>query len=167
LQKLSRNLPTGLLLCFCDDLNLHISVDFFKLRVPTQVTSKRISQTNYFYRTSISRTITHPQYWNLVHIKYPIINFFYSIVKLSFLVSTFNAHTYFFAISEKLLHQNMYKTLRTTQNSFNNWGKSKPNGQKAMLFLMRSCSIQSLVLHSDNDHMQNRHHVIYCLAHGG
>jgi len=26
LKKLSRNLPTGLLLSFCDDLNLHISV---------------------------------------------------------------------------------------------------------------------------------------------
>jgi len=32
---------------------------------------------------------------------------------------------------------------------------------------MRSCSIQSLVLHSDNDHMQNRHHVFCGLAHGG
>jgi len=29
-------------------------------------------------------------------------------------------HTYFFAISEKLLHENMQKTLRTTQNLFNN-----------------------------------------------
>jgi len=72
-------------------------------------------------------------------------------MKLSFPVSTFNAHTYFFAISEKLLHENMYKTLRTTHNLFNNWRKSKPNGQKTVLFLMRSCSIQSLVLHSDNE----------------
>ena len=46
-------------------------------------------------------------------------NFFYSIMKLSFLVSTFNAHTYFFAISEKLSHENMQKILRTTQNLFN------------------------------------------------
>jgi len=33
----------------------------FKLRVPTKVTSKRISKANYFYRTSISLTIAHPQ----------------------------------------------------------------------------------------------------------
>jgi len=87
-------------------------------------------------------------------IKYAIINFFYSIMKLSFLVSTFYAHTYFFAISEKLSHENTQKILRTTQNLFNKRGKSKPCCQKAVLFLMRSCSIQSLVLHSDNDHMQ-------------
>jgi len=87
-------------------------------------------------------------------------------MKLSFLVSTFNAHMYFFAISEKLPHENMQKILRTTQNLFNKWGKSKPSFQKAVLFLMRSCSIQSLVLHSDNDHMQNRHHVIFGLAYG-
>jgi len=30
-------------------------------------------------------------------------------MKLSFPVSTFNAHTYFFAISENLLHENMQK----------------------------------------------------------
>jgi len=59
---LSRNLPTSLRLCFCDNLNLHISVGLFKLRVPTKVTRKRISQANYFYRTSISRASTHPQY---------------------------------------------------------------------------------------------------------
>jgi len=29
-----------------------------------------------------------------------------------------------------------------------------PSGQETFLFRMRSCSIQSLVLHSDNDHMQ-------------
>jgi len=75
-------------------------------------------------------------------------------MKLSFPVSTFNAHAYFFAISGKRLHESMQKTLRTTQNLFNNRGKSKPSGQKTVLFLMRSCSIQSLVLHSDNDHMQ-------------
>jgi len=74
-------------------------------------------------------------------------------MKLSFPVGTFNAHAYFFAISEKLLHENMHKTLRTKHNSFNNWGKSKPSGQKTVPFLMRSCSIQSLVLHWNNDHM--------------
>jgi len=65
-------------------------------------------------------------------------------MKLSFPVSTFNAHTYFFAISEKLLHENMQKTQRTTDNLLNNWGKSKTSGQKTVLFLMRSCSIQIL-----------------------
>jgi len=37
-------------------------------------------------------------------------------MKLCFPVSTFNAHTYFFAMSEKRLHQNMQKTRRTTQS---------------------------------------------------
>jgi len=46
-------------------------------------------------------------------------------MKLSFPISTFNAHTYFFAISKKRLHENMQKTLRITQNLFNNWGKIK------------------------------------------
>jgi len=36
-----------------------------------------------------------------------------------------DAHAYFFAIAEKLLHENMQKTLRTTHNLFNNWGKIK------------------------------------------
>jgi len=40
----------------------------FKLQVPTKVTSKRISQAKYFYRTSISRASMHPQHWNLIHI---------------------------------------------------------------------------------------------------
>jgi len=88
--------------------NLHISVGLFKLRVPTKVTSKRISQANYFYRTSISRTTTHPQYWNLIHIK-SIIIFFCSFMKLIFSVSIFNAHEHFFAVSEKRLHENPQK----------------------------------------------------------
>jgi len=74
-------------------------------------------------------------------------------MKLSFPISTFNAHTYFFAISKKRLHENMHKTLRITHNLFSNWKKSKPSGQKTDFFIMRSCSIQSLVLHSGNDHM--------------
>jgi len=56
-------------------------------------------------------------------------------MKLSFLASTFNAHTYFFTISEKLPHENMQKILRTTRNLFNKWGKSKPSCQKAVFFL--------------------------------
>jgi len=42
-------------------------------------------------------------------------------MKLSFPISTFNAHTYFFARSEKRLHENKQKTLRTTKNLFYNW----------------------------------------------
>jgi len=42
-------------------------------------------------------------------------------MKLSFPISTFNAHTHFFARFEKLLHENMQKELRTTKNLFNNW----------------------------------------------
>jgi len=41
-------------------------------------------------------------------------------MNLSFPMSTFNGHTYLFAISEKRLHENTQKTLRTTQNLFNN-----------------------------------------------
>jgi len=33
-------------------------------------------------------------------------------MKVSFPVSTFNAHTYFFTISEKLLHENMQKNTK-------------------------------------------------------
>jgi len=58
-------------------------------------------------------------------------------------------------MSEKRLHENMQKTLRTTHNLFSNWAKSTPSGKKTVPFLMRSCSIQCLVLHSGNDHMQN------------
>jgi len=36
-------------------------------------------------------------------------------MKLSFPINTFNANAYFFAISEKLLHENMQKTLRSPQ----------------------------------------------------
>ena len=125
LKKLSRNLPTGQLLFFCNYLNLHISLSLFKLRVSTRVTSKWINQANYLYRTSISRTTTHPQYCNLIHIKSPIINLLCSFTKLSFPISTLNVRAYFPAISGKLLHTNMQKTLRTTQSLFNNWGKIK------------------------------------------
>jgi len=149
----SRIATAGLLLSFCDDLNLRKSVGLLKLRVPTKVTSKLISQANYFYRTSISRASTHLQYWNLIHIKYPIINFFYSFMKLSVPISTFNAHTYFLARSEKLLHENKQKTPRTTKNLFNNW-ENQSQAVRKQFFPMRSCSIQRLVLHSDNNHKQ-------------
>jgi len=44
------------------------------------------------------------------------------------------------------------KTLWTTQNLFNNWGKIK--AKKTIIFLTRSYGILSLVLHSDNNHTQ-------------
>jgi len=40
-------------------------------------------------------------------------------MKFSFSISTFNEHAYFFAISKKILHENMQRTLRTTKNVFN------------------------------------------------
>jgi len=52
-------------------------------------------------------------------------------MKLSFPISTFNVHAYFFAISEKRLHENMQKTRRITQTLLNNWGKIKPSNADA------------------------------------
>jgi len=37
---------------------MHISVGLFRLRVPTKVTSKQISQANYFYRQGYHRSRT-------------------------------------------------------------------------------------------------------------
>jgi len=45
---------------------------------------------------------------------------FRNLIKLGFPISTFNAHTYFVARSEKRLHENKQKTLITTNNLFNN-----------------------------------------------
>jgi len=42
-------------------------------------------------------------------------------MKVIFPISTFNAHMYFFARSEKRLHEHKQKTLRTRKNLFNNW----------------------------------------------
>jgi len=142
------------------------SVGLFKLRLLTKVASKRTNQANYFYRTSISRTTTHPQYWYLIHIKSLIINFFYSIMKVSLPISTFNDHAYFFATSEKLLHENMHKTLRTTQNVFSNGRKSKPSGKKAVPFLMRIVASKVWCYIQATTTCKNRHHVICDLAHG-
>jgi len=36
-------------------------------------------------------------------------------MELCFPINTFNAHAYFFSISEKILHEKMQKTLKTTQ----------------------------------------------------
>ena len=62
-------------------------------------------------------------------------NFFHSITKLSFPICTFNAHTYFFAMSEKLLHENMKKTRRTTKNLFNNCENQSKVVIKQFVFL--------------------------------
>jgi len=55
-------------------------------------------------------------------------------MKLSFPISTFNVHTYFFAISEKLLHENKQKTLTTTKNLFNNWQNQSQAVRKQLFF---------------------------------
>jgi len=49
---------------------------------------------------------------------------------------------------KKLLNKNLQNILRTTYNLFNNWRKNAASTQKTFLFLMRSCSIHILVLHS-------------------
>jgi len=61
----------------------------------------------------------------------------------------------------------MNSSFLTSETFYLTTRNSKPSGQETVLFLMRSCSIQSLVLHSDNEHMQNQHHVICGVAHGG
>jgi len=87
-------------------------------------------------------------------------------MKLSFPISTFNAHTYFFAISEKRLHENMQKTLRTTHNLFNNWGNNKARRSENSYF---SCVVASKVWCYIRTTItcKNRHHVVCDLAHGG
>jgi len=137
-----------------------------KLRVPTKVTSKRISQPNYFYRTSNSRASAYPQYWNLIHIKYPIVNFFYSFTKLSFAISTFNAHTYCFARSEKLLHENRQKALRTTNNLFNDWENQSQAVRKQFFFKFEVVASKVWCYIRTTITSKNRHHVICGLAHG-
>jgi len=57
-------------------------------------------------------------------------------MKLSFPISTFNAHTYFFAISEKLLHDNMKKNAKKHTICLTTEEKSKPGDQKIVIFLM-------------------------------
>jgi len=88
-------------------------------------------------------------------------------MKLSFPVSIFNAHIYFFAISEKRLHENLQKAPRTTQNLFNNWGKSSQEVRKQFFSLFEVvaskawCYIRTMITR------KNRHHVLCGLAHGG
>jgi len=48
--------------------------------------------------------------------------------------SPYNAHTYFFARSEKLLHENMQKTLRTANDLFNNWENQTQAIRKQFFF---------------------------------
>ena len=107
-----------------------------------------------FYSTSISRTNTHPQYWNL-HIKSPVINFFLFHYEIKFRYQYIQWPCVLFRnIWKTFAWKYAKKTLRTTQNLLlNNWGKSNPKGKKTVISLMRSRSIQSLVLHSGNGHM--------------
>jgi len=55
-------------------------------------------------------------------------------MKLSFPISKFNAHTYFFARSEKRLHENKHKTLRTTKILFKNWENQSQEVRKQFFF---------------------------------
>jgi len=55
-------------------------------------------------------------------------------MKLSFPISAFNTHTYFFARSEKLLYENKQKTLRTTKNLINNWENQSQAVRKQFIF---------------------------------
>jgi len=55
---------------------------------------------------------------------------------------------------KKLLHNILQKMLRTTYNLFNKWENSTASDQKTFHFLIRSCCIQILALHSGNGHMQ-------------
>ena len=55
-------------------------------------------------------------------------------MKSNFPVTTFNAHTYFFAISEKFLHENKQKTLRTTKNLCNNCENQSQAVRKQFFF---------------------------------
>jgi len=56
-------------------------------------------------------------------------------MKLSFRIITFNAHTDFFAISNKLLHENMQKTQEPHISYLTTEEKSKPSVRKQIFFL--------------------------------
>jgi len=76
-------------------------------------------------------------------------------MKLSLPNRTFNAqHTYFFAISGKLLRENMQKHYKPHIIYLTTEENKSQAVRKQFFFLMRSCSIRRLVLHSDNDYMQ-------------
>jgi len=86
-------------------------------------------------------------------------------MKLSFLIRTFNAQrTYFFAISGKLLCENMQKH-KEPHRIYLTTEENKSQAVRTVFFLMQSCSIRSLVLHSDNDHMQKSTSCVCGLAH--
>jgi len=74
-------------------------------------------------------------------------------MKLSFPVRAFNAHTYFFAISEKRLHENMQKNIKNHAEFIQELRTNQSQAVRKQFFFL-CCGIQSLVLHSDNDHMQ-------------
>jgi len=72
-----------------------------------------------------------------------------------FPICTFNAYAYFFIISEKTSYIKIYKKYYEPHRIYlTTEEKPKPSGQKTVPFLMQSCSIQILVLHSGNGHMQ-------------
>ena len=158
---------TGLLLSFCDDLNLHISAGLFKLRVPTKVTSKRIIQANYFYRTLISRTTTHPQYWNLILIKYPSINLFYVIMELCIPVSTFNPIGTFVQYMKNFcmkICKEHYEPHRIYLKTEENQSQAV---RKQFFFLCEVVASKVWCYIRTTITCKNRHHVLCGLAHGG
>jgi len=144
---------------FCDDLNLHKSVGMLKLRVPTKMTSKRISQANFtcLYASTVLEAYSY---------KISFHKFLLFLMKLSFPISTFNAHTYVFAKFAKYLHENMQKTLRTTQNLFNNWENQSQAIRKQFFFLCEVVASKVWCYIRTTITSKNRHHVICGLAHG-
>jgi len=60
----------------------------------------------------------------------------------------------------------MQKTLRTTHNLFNNWGKSKPSDKQTVPFVMRIAASQVWCYTQATVTCKNRHHLICGLAHG-
>jgi len=61
----------------------------------------------------------------------------------------------------------MQKTLRTTQNLFNNWGKSSQAVRKQFFFLCEVVASKVWCYIRTTITCKNRHHVLRGLAHGG
>ena len=82
----------------------------------------------YFQRCAL-RTVLKSYSYKICH------GFRFSFTKLSFLISAFNAHTYFFVTSEKVLYENMQKTLKTTQNFLTTEENQSQAVRKQLFFL--------------------------------
>jgi len=78
-------------------------------------------------------------------------------MKLSLPISTFNAHPYLIAISEKRLHESMQKTLRP-HNLFSNWGKikAKQSESSSLSYVVASkvcCYIRTTIACKNRPHV--------------